>query len=136
MTLIAPGIVGGQLTLWALDNATGAIYSYPITIDQASLQPTINPAGTGTPVTATSGTVVATIPASNNYVAFASPGALDNSSFPGLYAESTTGTNQGSSCANGCLWFYPGQSTSGGASPLSTGRIYVGTLSTPVSQLS
>lgn len=136
MTLIAPGDVNGQLTLWALNNATGAIYSYPITIDQASGQPTINPAGTGTPVTATSGPIVATIPTSNNYVAFASPGPLDTA-FPGLYAETTTGTSpSGTSCANGCLWFYPGESITGGASPLNTKRMYVGTLSTPVSQLS
>lgn len=57
---------------------------------------------------------------------------------PGLYAETTTGTAPGGgSCATGCLWYYPGQSASNGTqSPLTTTPVFVGVLSTAVSQLS
>jgi hypothetical protein len=137
MTLIAPGTVAGQLTIWARNNATGAIYSYPVTIDPNGL-PTLNPATPGTPVSATSGQVITglTLPAST-YPAVASPGALDNSSFPGLYAEVTSGTTPaGGSCATGCLWYYPGQSTTGGAQPITGTPVFVGVLVAPVTRLS
>ena len=51
MTLIAPGQVNGELTLWARDNTTGQIYSYPISIDASDL-PTLNPTAAGTPIPA------------------------------------------------------------------------------------
>lgn len=134
MTLIAPGVVNGSLALWARDNATGALYSYPITI--GSGQPTLNPGGG--PVAATSGAVISgvSLPKSG-YPAVTSSGDVANSSYPGLYAEDTSGqTPSGGSCATGCLWYYPGQSTSGGASPLSSTPIFDGVLDQPVSQLS
>ena len=132
MTLIAPGLVNGTLTIWARSNATGAIYSYPITLHTDVVNnttvyvPTLNPANPGSPPTATSGTVIT--PAgpsltSTSYPAVASPGPLDNSSYPGLYAEDSSGN----------LVFYPGQS---GSQPLSSNPIPVGPLSTPVTQLS
>jgi len=137
MTLIAPGTVGSSLALWARNNSTGAIYSFPLVTGSDGL-PTLNPASPGTPVAATSGTVITGIslnPAT--YPAVASPGPLNNSAFPGLYAEQTTGTlPSGASCAGGCLWFYPGQSTSGGAQPLNPTPVFVGILSKAVSQLS
>jgi hypothetical protein len=137
MTLIAPGTVAGQLTIWARNNATGAIYSYPVTIDANGL-PTMNPASPGTPVSATSGPVITGLTLSaSTYPALASPGALDNSSFPGLYAEATSGTTPaGGSCATGCLWYYPGQSTTGGAQPITGTPVFVGVLAAPVTQLS
>jgi hypothetical protein len=137
MTLIAPGTVNGLTTIWARNNATGAISSYPITIDANQL-PTLNASSPGTPVTATSGTVITgiTLP-SSTYPAVASPGPLDNSSFPGLYAETTTGTTaSGASCASGCLSYYPGQATTGGSQPLNPHPLFVGVLNKSASQLS
>jgi hypothetical protein len=137
MTLIAPGSVAGTPTIWARNNSTGALYSYPITIDANGL-PTLDPASPATPVTATSGAVISglTLPAAT-YPAAGSPGALDNSSYPGLFAAGTSGTTpSGGSCAAGCLWYYPGQSTSGGAQPISSTRVFVGVLHTPATQLS
>ncbi|MGH3155245.1 MAG: hypothetical protein ACRDNF_01510, partial [Streptosporangiaceae bacterium] len=134
MTLVAPGVVNGSLALWAVDNATGVLYSYPITVDAG--QPTLNPGGG--PVAATSGTVISgiTLPQSS-YPSVTSSGDVDNSSYPGLYAEDTSGqTPSGGSCTTGCLWYYPGQSTSGGAPPLSSTPIFDGVLSQPVSELS
>lgn len=114
MTLIAPGDVGGVLTLWARDTTTGNLYSYPLNLDSATgLPKSLGPAtGTGT-----AGTLITniTLPAAT-YPTLTSPGDLTGSGFPGLYAEDTSGN----------LWFYPGQSTSGGASPLTGTRNLVG----------
>jgi hypothetical protein len=136
MTLIAPGVVNGSLALWARDNSTGALYSYPISI--VNRQPTLNSGGG--PIGATSSTPMGGVRLpQGTYPAVASPGALDNSSDPGLYAEDTSGTTPGGgsgSCANGCLWYYPGQSATGGATPLASTPIFVGVLSQPVTQLS
>ncbi len=41
VTLLAPGTVGGTPTLWARDNTTGAINSYPLTFDAAGAPTTI-----------------------------------------------------------------------------------------------
>lgn len=87
--------MAGTLTIWARNNSTGTLYSYPLTIGSDGL-PTLNPSSPGTPVTATSGTVISLTGvtlSSANYPAVASPGALDNSSYPGLYAEQTGGTS-------------------------------------------
>ncbi|HEY1916174.1 MAG TPA: hypothetical protein VGH27_11435 [Streptosporangiaceae bacterium] len=125
MTLIAPGLVNGTLTIWARDNATGAIYSYPVTVDGNGL-PTLDKSNPGSPPTATSGTVITPAGASltsTGYPAVASPGPLDNSSYPGLYAEDSSGN----------LRYYPGQS---GSQPLSGTPILVGPLNFAVTQLS
>ncbi len=137
MTLIAPGDVGGNLTLWATQNSTGALYSYTFSIGSDGL-PTLNSSSPGTPVAATSGTLIPSLSfPSSSYPTMASPGPLDNSSYPGLYVEYTGGNDPaGASCANGCLYYYPGESTAGGASPLNDNWIFVGHLSTEVSQLS
>ncbi len=112
--------------------------------------PTLNSSNSsspGTPVQASSGTTISgiSLPTATN-PAVASPGPLDGDSgssgdpgsYPGLYAETTTGTApSGASCTNGCLWYYAGQSTNNGTqSPLVTTPSFVGVLSTPVSQLS
>lgn len=136
MTLIAPGNVNGQLALWARNKSTGTIYTYAFSIGSDGL-PTLNASSPATPVAATSGTVIqnVSLPA-NTYPAVASPGPLDNSAYPGLYAETTSGTSpDNTSCANGCLYFYPGAPVSSG-SPLSSARVFVGILNQPVSELS
>lgn len=82
------------MTIWARDNATGAIYSYPVSINTSNNLPTINPNGSSSPVAATSGTVITPAGSSltsANDPAVASPGPLDNSSYPGLYAEDSSG---------------------------------------------
>ncbi len=139
VTLIAPGDVGGTLSLWVRENSNGNLYSYTITPGTDGI-PTLNPSGAATPVTATSGTLISNLsfPASS-YPAVASPGPLDNSSDPGLYVEYTGGNDPaGSSCASGCLYFYPGQdpTPANAGLPLSTNWVFVGHLSNPVTELS
>jgi hypothetical protein len=116
MTLIAPGPVGGVLTLWARDTGSGTLYSYPLTVDPgsklpSSLGPATGPASRATPVTTVS------LPA-GTYPTLASPGDVTGNGTPGLYAEDTAGN----------LWYYPGQSTAGGAQPLPGTRNLVGAL--------
>lgn len=142
MTLIAPGVVGGVLTLWVLDDVTGIIYSYPISIASDGL-PTINPSGASTPVTMDSGTAMLNVNfVQDTWASVASPGPLNNSSFPGLYAETTVGNApSGSPCSpagtlNACLYFYPGESTAGGASPLKTTPTFVGILKIGATEIS
>ncbi len=120
MTLIAPGTVGGQLTLWARDTTTGALYSYPLKLDANGLPASLGPAtGTGS-----AGTSVGLTLSAQTYPTLTSPGDLTGSGFPGLYAEDTSGN----------LWFYPGQSTSGGASPLAGTRELVGAVDNAAAQ--
>jgi hypothetical protein len=115
MTLIAPGEVGGQLTLWARDNATGAVYSWPLTLDGNGV-PELGTAAAGSPVTATSGTVLAGVTlTAAAYPMVASSGPLTGgncasaaTACPGLYAQD----------ASGDLWYYQGEPVTGGASPL------------------
>jgi hypothetical protein len=134
MTLIAPGRVGGQLTLWTRDNSTGAIYSYPLTLDSNGV-PELGTAAVGAPVTATSGTVLSGVTlTAAAYPVVASSGALtggtcaapDPTACPGVYAED----------ASGNLWYYQGESTSGGASPLqgSSSAVLVGSVAEPDAQ--
>lgn len=103
-TLIAPGYLDGKITIWARDDATGTLYSYPITLDANGL-PTLDPAKPGTPVTATSGAVVPglSLPAAS-YPVLASPG--DARVPAGLYAIDSSGT----------VWLFTG--TSNAARPL------------------
>jgi hypothetical protein len=125
VTVIAPGAIDGQLTLWARDNSTGAIYSWPITLD-ANGVPELGRATTGTPVTATSGSVISgmTLTAAD-YPVVVSSGALisgtctpGSTACPGLYAEDAAGN----------LWYFPGQPVTGGAPALegSSSAILVG----------
>jgi hypothetical protein len=130
MTIIAPGTVGGQNTLWARDNSTGAVYSYPFVADPASGIPTLDPAKPGTPVTAegtgSTGTQIPRVSLPQaSYPTVTSPGPLTGGTCttgsvtcPGLYAEDTSGR----------VWYYPGQPTTGGAAALTGNSLLVGTL--------
>ncbi len=137
LTLVAPGIVGGVLSLWVVDNVTGIVYSYPITLASDGI-PTINPSGATAPVTMDSGASMPNVLfQQDNWTSVTSPGPLNNSTFPGLYAETTIGTApSGGSCAKGCLYFYPGESTAGGASPLQTNPIFVGVMNKAAAEIS
>jgi hypothetical protein len=42
LTLIAPGTVGGTPTLWARDNASGTLYTFPLTLDGNGLPPLLH----------------------------------------------------------------------------------------------
>jgi hypothetical protein len=125
MTIVAPGAVAGQNTLWARDNSTGSLYSYPLTVDPASGIPTLNPASPGTPVPAEgTGTQITgiSLPRSS-YPTVTSPGQLAGGTCttagslacPGLYAEDTSGN----------IWYYPGQPTTGGAAAALTGSSHL-----------
>jgi hypothetical protein len=80
-------------------------------------------------------------PLSASYIA---PGCSNGQTVAAALASNPGGTATGTSCstpfggscATGCLWYYPGQSTSGGAQPISSTRVFVGVLHTPASQLS
>jgi hypothetical protein len=110
MTLIAPGIVNGVLTLWARDTTNGDLYSYPLTLDSNNLPVSLGPAtGTGS-----AGTEIGTGFTTAEYPTLASPGNLTGSGYPGLYAEDTAGN----------LWYYPGESST--TAPLSSTRQLVG----------
>jgi hypothetical protein len=98
ITLIAPGMIGGQLTLWARDNTSGALYDYPIGIDPNGVPTLSNPASTGTPIAA------GTLPAGSGafqitgitlnqgqYPIIASNGDDATGSAPNLYAIDTNG---------------------------------------------
>lgn len=112
MTLVAPGSVGGQLTLWARDASTGDLYSYPLKLDANGLPVSLGPAtGTGSAGTLISGLTLS----ATTYPTLASPGNLTGSGYPGLYAEDSSGN----------LWYYPGQA---GSSPLSATAQLVGTV--------
>ena len=129
MTIIAPGEVNGVLTLWARDNSTGVIYSWPLTLDSNGM-PELGTASVGAPVTATSGTVVSGVTLTSAAYPFAvssgpltggTCGTSNPTACPGIYAEDTSGD----------LWYYEGQSASGGASPLSGTRLLVGNINAP-----
>lgn len=124
MTLIAPGDVGGQLTLWARNNSTGAISSWPLNLDSNGV-PELGTASAGTPVTAASGAVVSGVTmtaAAYPVVVSSGPltggacGTADPTACPGVYAEDTSGD----------LWYFQGQSVSGGAASLSGTSLLVG----------
>jgi Concanavalin A-like lectin/glucanases superfamily len=124
MTIIAPGEVNGVLTLWARDDSTGAIYSWPLTLDSNGV-PELGTAKVSVPVTATSGTAVGGVTltsAAYPFTVSSGPltggtcGASDLTACPGLYAQDTSGN----------LWYYQGQPASGSASPLSGSRMFIG----------
>jgi hypothetical protein len=129
MTLIAPGDVGGQLTLWARDDSTGALYSWPLTLDSNGV-PELGTATVGAPVTATSGSEVSGVTltaaaypevVSSGPLTAGTCGTADPTACPGVYAED----------ASGNIWYYQGQSASGGASPLSGTSLLVGNVDPP-----
>ncbi len=124
MTIIAPGTVNGVLTLWARNDSTGAIESWPLTLDSHGV-PELGTASVGAPVTAASGTAVGGVTLTSAAYPFTvSSGPLtggtcaatDLTACPGIYAEDTSGN----------LWYYQGQPVSGGGSPLSGARVLVG----------
>jgi hypothetical protein len=128
MTIIAPGAIAGQNTLWARDNSTGKMYSYPFIADPATGIPTLNPAHPGTPVpaegTGTTGAQITGISLpTSSFPTVTSPGALTagtctagSVTCPGLYAQDTAGS----------IWYFPGQPTTGGAPALTGTKLLVG----------
>ncbi|HEV3359106.1 MAG TPA: hypothetical protein VG247_20070 [Pseudonocardiaceae bacterium] len=124
MTLVAPGTVGGVPTLWArdtgTDTGTGDLYSYSLAPDANGL-----PTYLGAP---TSGTRIGSAGefSTGTYPLLASSGDLTASGYPGLYAESPAGE----------LYYYAGQSTSGGAAPLATTSKLDGAIAGSPTQLS
>jgi hypothetical protein len=112
MTLLAPGLVGGQPTLWARD-ATGNIYGYPITFDANGY-----PQSLGTPSTAdTAANLIATGYKTAKAPAVASPGDTSGDGYPDLYSTDATGH----------LWLTPGVSGGG----LATTRSLAGSVAQP-----
>jgi hypothetical protein len=123
VTIMAPGSVDGQNTLWARVNTgadAGEIFSFPFVVPSGHV-PTLDPSAPGTLVTPTSGTPLAsgsgdiTI-SPTTYPTVTSTGALtggtcgtsDLTACPGLYAED----------GSGGLWFFPGQPTTTAAGAL------------------
>jgi hypothetical protein len=98
VTLLAPGLVGGTPTLWARDNATGTVYSYPITFDASGYPVSL---GARTTIDATA-RQIATGYSAAAVPAIASPGDTSGDGNPDLYSTDATGH----------LWFTPG--TAGG----------------------
>jgi hypothetical protein len=129
VTLIAPGDVNGTLTLWARNNSTGAIYSWPLTLSASNVPQLGTAAGTAGPVTASSGAVVpgVTLTAAA-YPTLVSSGPLaagtcsssNAMACPGVYAEDPQGN----------LWYYGGEPAAS-ESPLSGSRVLVGFLDAP-----
>ena len=133
MTVVAPGSVNGTGVLWARDNSTGTLYSYPFVLSSNDV-PTMNPATPSSPIPAEgTGTTGAPISGAPTLTKAAYPtltaalplatgsGGCSTSNpgyyCPGLYAEDTSGN----------IWYYPGQPVSG--SPISgTAQLYFSSL--------
>jgi hypothetical protein len=129
VSVLAPGIVNGRLTIWAYDYSTGNLYSYPVSIVNGLPSLSAN----GQPITPTSGTPLLTYkPASGSAPAVAAyePGT----NYPGVYFATSPGSADpnGGTCANGCLWYLRGTSSS--TAPLDPAPIYAGPLHQPISQ--
>jgi hypothetical protein len=123
VTIMAPGVVNGQNTLWARVNTgadAGEIFSFPFVIPSGHV-PTLDPSAPGTLVTPTSGTPLTTSSGDitispTTYPTVTSTGALtggtcatsDPTACPGLYAED----------GSGGLWYFPGQATTTAAGAL------------------
>jgi hypothetical protein len=91
MTLLAPGVINDQLTLWARNNTTGVIYSYPIYLSSNDV-PTLNPRSPGTPIAATSGTTTLGITLkASAYPDLATTGDANTPNGPALYAIDSSG---------------------------------------------
>ena len=133
MTVIAPGQVNGASVLWARDNSTGALFSYPFVLS-ANKVPTLNPTTPSSPIPAEgTGTTGTPIPAAPT---------LTKASYPTLTAALPLSTGTGG-CSTGnpsyyCsglyaidtsgnIWYYPGQP---GTDPISgTRQLYFSALS-------
>lgn len=130
VSLLAPGTIGGRLSIWAYNYSTGKIFSYPITLVDGV--PSLS--ATGSPVSATSGSVLLTFkPSSTAAPAVAAYGPGTN--YPGVYFATSPGSADanGGTCTNGCLWYLRG--TSSATAPLNSTPIFGGSLSEPISQL-
>jgi hypothetical protein len=88
VTLAAPGYVNNQLTIWAYDNSTGDVYSYPIYLVNGV--PSLS-SGSNTPIQAEQGSSVFTYPYPHEGVAVASAGAIDISATAGVAASNLPG---------------------------------------------
>jgi hypothetical protein len=142
VTLLAPGDVNGQLTLWARVNSgtdAGDVVSFPLAIP-AGHAPTLDPAAPGTLESPTSGTVLdnsggtaISLPVAS-YPQVVAPAPLsggtcsttDTLACPGLYAVSSSGE----------LFFYAGQATTTPADALTGTSAEVGDIGTGIIQLS
>lgn len=127
MTLIAPGMVDGNLTLWARDKTSGNLYSYAFTLDPFGIPTLSQPVGNhaGSPIPAEgSGSTATLIPLNPSLTASAFPVIASNGddatgSTPNLYFIGTGGN----------VWEIPGVAGAGGSSPLSTTKTQIGSLS-------
>jgi hypothetical protein len=116
MTLIAPGFIDGQLTVWVRDDSTGTVYSFPILIDANGL-PTLSAAHPGSSVTPAQGTVLPgiSLPAAQ-YPAIASPG--DAAGLADLYTVD----------AGGKVWLFSGTLTGLNPAPKQIGSVPAGSI--------
>lgn len=132
VTLLAPGDVNGQLTLWARINTgtdAGDILSFPLSPAASLGTPT---GGSGTILDSTAGSPVQ-LPASS-YPLITSPGpqaggtctTANAMACPGLYAVSTTGE----------LTYFTGQPATSPADALTGSTVDVGDIGTSITQLS
>jgi hypothetical protein len=126
MTLIAPGMVDGNLTLWARDNSSGALYSYTFTIDGNNV-PTLSQPGSngiGSPIPAEgSGSTGTLIPlnvnlSSQSYPVIASNGDDATGSPANLYFIGTSGI----------VWEIAGEAGPGDSSPLNANKTQIGSV--------
>lgn len=97
VTLLAPGPVNGVPTLWARDNATGALYKYTITFDAAGWPRNLGTPGSGQVIAAAGSFTTAAYPT------LLSEGDVNGDGYADLFAISSNGT----------LDAFPGQSTAG-----------------------
>jgi hypothetical protein len=141
VTLLAPGDVNGQLTLWARINSgtdAGDIVSFPLAIP-AGHAPTLDPSAPGTLKSPTSGTILDDTSGSpvhltqSAYPQVAAPAPLaggscstDTMACPGLYAVTSSGE----------LVFFGGQSTTHPADALTGSSVNLDKVGTSIKQLS
>jgi hypothetical protein len=142
VTLLAPGDVNNQLTLWARINSgtdEGDIVSFSLKLSPNDI-PTLDPSAPGTLVSPTSGTILdgtngdAIQLAPSSYPLVASPGALSGGTCsstnvmacPGLYAVTSGGE----------LVFLGGQATTTPADALTGSSVDLDEVGTSLNQLS
>jgi hypothetical protein len=120
LTLLAPGTADGAGELWARDKSTGALYSWPLTLDASGRPTLLHPdSGTALPLTLP--------PASYPYIASPgdSNGVADGSpdGCPDLYAITAAGSlveYQGQISGSTCTSSFGAQTDLGSASDTST----------------